>query len=138
VRNSTGELTSLPEMLGAEIRRAREAAGFTRPEVASQLSLHPQTIAGYERGTTELSASGLIDLCELFGVPAPDVMARAMQRARIGLDTIGIQIDLYAVIGDTAKRSPRPSAAVGAQETGSRPGKTWICPFERVNDNGSD
>lgn len=99
---------SLSETLGKELRDAREAVGLQRPQVATQLSIHVQTLAGYERGTVEIPAFRLVGLCEVLGVSAPDVMARAMQRAKIGLDTTGIQIDLYAVIADTTRRSLAP------------------------------
>ena len=88
--------------IGEELRRARDTIGWTRAELAARLpfSVHVQTLAGYERGTVQCTASRFIVLCQTMGVSAPDVLAWAMQRAGIDLPTTGLQVDLYAVVAD--------------------------------------
>lgn len=94
--------TAARHAIGEELRRARDTIGWTRAGLAARLpfSIHVQTLAGYERGTVQCSASRFITLCQTMGIPAPDVLAWAMQRARIDLPTTGMQVDLHTVIID--------------------------------------
>lgn len=98
------ELT-IPVALGAELRRARDTLGWTRAELARRapFGIHVQTLAGYERGTVQCSAMRFSELCQVMGVPAPDLFAWAMQRAKVDLETIGMQLDLYAIHRDSGK-----------------------------------
>lgn len=88
--------------IGAELRRARDTIGWTRAELAARLpfDIHVQTIAGYERGSVQCTVTRFIELCQAMGVSAPDVLAWAMQRAEVGLPTMGLQVDLHAVINN--------------------------------------
>lgn len=88
--------------IGEELRRTRDTLGWTRAQLAARLpfAVHVQTLAGYERGVIQCSASKLILLCQAMGVSAPDVLAWAMQRAGIDLPTTGVQVDLHAVVND--------------------------------------
>lgn len=97
-----GDDSAARRAIGAELRRARDTVGWTRAELAARLpfSIHVQTIAGYERGSVQCSASRFVLLCETMGVPAPEVLAWAMQRAGIDLPTTGVQVDLHAVVHD--------------------------------------
>jgi transcriptional regulator with XRE-family HTH domain len=49
--------------LGAAIRAAREQAGLTQEEAASQAELHPMTYGGIERGRLLPSVATLTKLC---------------------------------------------------------------------------
>ena len=92
------------QAIGQELRRARDAIGWTRAELVTRLPfrVHVQTIAGYERGTVQCSTNRFLVLCGTLGISAPDALAWAMQRAEIDLPTIGAQIDLRAVVHDKA------------------------------------
>jgi transcriptional regulator with XRE-family HTH domain len=94
--------TAARRAIGEELRRARDTLGWTRAELAARLpfGVHVPTLAGYERGVVQCSSNRFIMLCQTMGVSAPDVLAWAMQRARIDLPTIGVQVDLHAVIRD--------------------------------------
>lgn len=96
---------SIRRAIGEEIRRAREATGWTRKEFAERLpfDVHVQSIAGYEGGTVQCTTARFVELCETLGVSAPDLIAWAMQRAKVSLPLIGIQVDLHAVIADKSK-----------------------------------
>jgi transcriptional regulator with XRE-family HTH domain len=96
---------SVRRAIGEELRRAREANGWTRKKFVDRLpfAVHVQTIAGYEKGATQCTTTRFIELCETMGVSAPDVMAWGMQRANSSLPLIGIQVDLHAVIADKSK-----------------------------------
>lgn len=88
--------------IGTELRRARDTLGWTRAELVARLpfDIHPQTLAGYERGTVHCAVGRFIDICHVMGVSAPDILAWAMQRAEVDLDTTGVQVDLHAVLND--------------------------------------
>lgn len=87
---------------GQELRRARDTNGWTRKELAGRLPfpIHIQTLAGYEHNTVQCTVNRFIKLCKSMGVPAPDVLAWAMQRGRVNLELIGVQVDLHAIIKD--------------------------------------
>jgi len=44
------KMDTTPKALGKRIRQAREARGFSRPELARYVGCHPDTIANAERG----------------------------------------------------------------------------------------
>jgi transcriptional regulator with XRE-family HTH domain len=88
--------------IGEELRRARDTLGWTRAELATRLpfDIHVQTLAGYERGTVQCTIVRFVELCQVMGVSAPDMLAWAMQRAEVDLPTTGVQIDLRLVVDD--------------------------------------
>lgn len=94
---------SIKAAVGAELRRARDTLGWTRAELIERLpfDIHPQTLAGYERGAVHCTVGRFIDMCSVMGVSAPDILACAMQRAEIDLDITGVQVDLRAVISNS-------------------------------------
>ncbi len=59
--------------LGTAIRAAREKAGLTQEEVASQLEMNPMTYGGIERGKLLPSVSTLTRLCVLLKID-PDTL----------------------------------------------------------------
>lgn len=89
--------------IGEEIRRARESVGWTRAELVARMpsDIHPQTLATYERGIRQCTVGRLVEICRTMGMSAPDVLSWAMQRAEIDLVTIGLQVDLRAVLADS-------------------------------------
>jgi transcriptional regulator with XRE-family HTH domain len=95
-----GAEPSMRGAVGQVLRKAREAQRWTRQELIDRLpvDLHFKTLAGYERGTVELSITRFVEMCETIGVSAPDVLAWAMQHARVGIQTTGaIHVDLLAL-----------------------------------------
>lgn len=87
-------------VLGDELRQAREERHWIREELADKLGLHYQTVAGYENGNVKCSAFRFIEICRTLGVPALDLMSRAMQRTKVDLRTTGVEVDLHAVTRD--------------------------------------
>ncbi len=57
------------KMMGALLRRAREAAGRSKAEVASSLHVSEYRYSQYERGDRDLSLSELETVAALCGVP---------------------------------------------------------------------
>jgi len=88
--------------LGEEIRRVRDAAGITRAKLIEDMDsdIHVQTLATYEQGIRQCTVIRFVEICTALGVAAPDVLGLALQRAKIDLQTIGLQVDLRAIIAD--------------------------------------
>lgn len=57
------------EKLGAILKEARKAHGFTQAEVAKKLGVTFQAISNYERGTNYIDDEILAQLCELYDIP---------------------------------------------------------------------
>lgn len=100
---------SVSKALGEELRRARNAAGWTRDELVERIvcDIEARTLATYEHGTRQCTVVRLVEICAALGVSASDVLGLALQRAHIHLDTIGLQVDL-AALRDAAIPELRP------------------------------
>jgi transcriptional regulator with XRE-family HTH domain len=88
--------------IGEELRRARNRVGWTRAELVERLhsDLRVHTYATYENGTRRCTVARFVEICSALEVPAPDILELAMQRAEINLRTIGLQVDLRALLED--------------------------------------
>lgn len=60
--------------IGAAIRRQREAVGMTVVELARQLGISRNTLANYESGRTEPTASELVRLADALGCTVQDLL----------------------------------------------------------------
>src|SRR5262245_43371626 len=60
--------------IGAAIRRHREAVGMTVIQLARQLGISRNTLANYEGGRTEPSASELVRLADALGCTIQDLL----------------------------------------------------------------
>jgi hypothetical protein len=56
----------LKKMIGARIKRRREATGYTQEMVAERLDLGTAAYARYEQGTAEPSITRLADMADIF------------------------------------------------------------------------
>lgn len=86
--------------IGEELRRARESAGWTRADLVARMpsDIHVQTLATYERGVRQCTVGRLVEICKTMGASAPDLLRWAVQRAEIDLPTIGLEVDLDAML----------------------------------------
>lgn len=93
---------AISRAIGEELRRARETCGWSRPQLAARVPsrISDRTLQSYENGTRQPTAIRLIEICYAMGVDMPSLMRRALQRARIHLQNMAIQIDLYALMND--------------------------------------
>ena len=64
----------LIEMKGYNLKRAREAAGLRQDDVIEKLDITLGTIKNYENGRTEVPASKLIIMCELYGCTLDELL----------------------------------------------------------------
>lgn len=88
--------------IGEEIRRTREARGWTRALLVERLpsGIGDRTLLSYEHGTRCLTALRLIEIGRALGVDAPTLLARGLQRARVHLENIALTVDLHALLHD--------------------------------------
>jgi hypothetical protein len=88
--------------LGGELRRAREACGLSRVELADQLpsGIGDRTLLSYEHGTREMTFLRFLEICWVLAVDPMSVARAALQRARINLDKQSIHVDLRALSRD--------------------------------------
>lgn len=75
-------MNALTSAMGASIRDARVRAGFSLHELArrSEGGYSPSSLGGYERGERAISVIRFCDLARLLGVPADQLLGRALDR----------------------------------------------------------
>lgn len=88
--------------IGEELRRARDSLGWSRAELVKRLSptVPVNTYACYEKGIRQCSIPRLVEICRALGVAASELLGLALQRARVDLQTAGVQVDLHKVLDD--------------------------------------
>jgi transcriptional regulator with XRE-family HTH domain len=89
--------------LGEELRRAREHSGLSQTDLADRMPSEPhaKTLASYEQGVRQCTVVRLCEIARALGVSPMDLLARALLRTEIDLETIGMQVDLQALTNDT-------------------------------------
>ncbi len=68
-------------MLGAELRKAREAAGLTQEALAFKASVHRTYVSLLERDLKSPTLDVLFRLCDAMGL-APSTLIRRLEKAR--------------------------------------------------------
>ena len=93
---------SISRALGEELRRTREARGWSRLDLTAQLpsGIGEQTVLTYEHGLRHCTFVRLVEICRTLGVSTPDVVQSALQRAGVDLENLSLRVDLRAVIRD--------------------------------------
>jgi transcriptional regulator with XRE-family HTH domain len=88
-------------ILGWEIRKAREARGWTRAQLAEQLpsGIGDRTLLSYEHGIRYLTVVRFVEICRTLGVAASEILHRAMEKAR-DLRAFSLKVNLRAVLRD--------------------------------------
>jgi transcriptional regulator with XRE-family HTH domain len=88
--------------LGEEMRSVREARGWSRHQLADRLpsGIGERTVLAYEHGSRQLTAVRFIEICGVLEVDPATLMQRALQRARINLESLTIRINLHALLID--------------------------------------
>lgn len=89
--------------VGEELRRVREARGWSRWYLAESLpsGIGERTVLSYEHGTRQLTVYRLLELGWALEVDAPTLFARGLQRARILVENMTLTVDLRALLADT-------------------------------------
>jgi transcriptional regulator with XRE-family HTH domain len=93
---------TISRAIGEELRRAREAKGWSRGQLVALLpsGIGDRTLLSYEHGTRHLTVLRFIELCRALGVASPTLLNQALQRARIHLQNLVLQIDLRHLLND--------------------------------------
>jgi transcriptional regulator with XRE-family HTH domain len=88
--------------LGEELRRAREALGWSRGYLVARLpsGIGARTLLSYEHGTRHPTVLRFVEVCGALGVNAPSVLGVALQRARVHLEKVPVWVDLRALAAD--------------------------------------
>jgi transcriptional regulator with XRE-family HTH domain len=91
--------------LGAEVRRAREAAGLSRPELVERLpfKIAVPTLLNWELGHRAISYGRLIELGRTLNCSAPALLRRAIDRIEL-IDSLLVELDLRPLCDDTTSR----------------------------------
>jgi transcriptional regulator with XRE-family HTH domain len=100
---------TLSRAVGEELRRAREATGWSRLQLVSRLpsGIGDRTLLSYEHGTRHLTVLRFLELCRAMGFAAPTLLTQALQRAQLELTNLVIQVDVRALLhDDNAKFRP--------------------------------
>lgn len=97
---------TISRAIGEELRRAREAQGLSRGQLVAQLpsGIGDRTLLSYEHGTRHLTVLRLIELCRVLGIAAPTLLNLALQRSRIHLQNLVLQVDLRFLLNDMNER----------------------------------
>lgn len=91
--------------LGGEVRKAREAAGLTRPELVARLPFEVAvaTLLNWELGHRGISYVRLAELARTLGESAPELLERALNQAE-SIQTEYVNIDVVALCDDAKAR----------------------------------
>jgi hypothetical protein len=97
---------AISRAIGEELRRAREACGWSRGQLVTRLpsGIGERSLLSYEHGTRHLTALRFIEICRALGVAAPVLLNQALQRARIHLANLVLRIDLRILLNDRGDR----------------------------------
>ena len=97
---------ALSRAIGHELRRAREAKGWSRAQLVECLpsGIGDRTLLSYEHGTRHLTVSRFLELCRALGVTAPTLLTQALQRARLELANLVLQVDLRSLVKDESTK----------------------------------
>lgn len=88
--------------VGEELRRVRTGAGWSRPELVKRMKkrVPVNTYACYEQGLRQCSIPRLVEICQVLGVSALEVLGLAFQRLELDMEETMVRIDLRKIIED--------------------------------------
>lgn len=93
-------------LIGANIKREREKAGFTQDRFSELLGIGPKSLSSIERGVVGVSLTTLLSICDILHISANvllyaqtqqnDVDSIATQLNRLNAEQFGIASDIMA------------------------------------------
>lgn len=94
--------TTITRVVGEEVRRRREARGWSRAHFVEMLpsGIGERTLMAYEHGLRQLTLVRLAELSWALGVDPSAVFARGLQRARVLVECVPLEVDLRALLRD--------------------------------------
>ena len=111
------------KFLGREVRRAREARGWTRGQLVERMpsGIGDRTLLSYEHGIRFIAVVRLVEICRALGVAASEILRRAEVAAEsLVQHTLVVNLravqadgrDGYAAVADWARRRAGGSGTV--------------------------
>lgn len=99
---STGKDT-LSAVVGRELRRVRDALGWTRTETVARMpsGIGDRTLLSYEHGIRELTMSRFVEICRVYGVSPGSVLSAAFRLDPNDVEQATIIVDLPVLVQDT-------------------------------------
>jgi transcriptional regulator with XRE-family HTH domain len=88
--------------IGEELRKAREINRWSRGFIVKRMpsGIGDRTLLSYESGSRALTILRFMELCQALEVSPLQLLGVALQRARIRVDSIALQVDLNSMIAD--------------------------------------
>jgi transcriptional regulator with XRE-family HTH domain len=125
----------ISRVVGEELRRTREARGWSRAQLVANLpsGIGDRTLLSYEHGTRHLTVLRFIELCDALGVAAPTLLGQALQRARLHLQNLVLQIDLRHLLNDWSDKF-RPMHQWARNKLNENPGGVVELPPSSVRE----
>lgn len=93
---------AISRAIGEELRRVREAKGWTRGYLVTRLpsGIGARTLLSYEHGTRHMTVMRFLELCRVLDAVAPHVLGLGLQRARLRLESLDLWVDLRTLVSD--------------------------------------
>jgi transcriptional regulator with XRE-family HTH domain len=97
---------AISRAVGEELRRARDAKGWTRGQLVARLpsGIGDRTLLSYEHGTRHLTLLRFVEVCGVLGEAAPQLLDRALHRARVQLENLVLRVDVRQVAAQRDER----------------------------------
>ena len=73
----------LMELIGANIKREREAAGMTQEVLAEKVNLEVKTLSKVERGKVGISVMALCQICEALQVSSSVILSKSSHEIKV-------------------------------------------------------
>lgn len=70
----------LARAIGSAISKRRKSAGLTQEHVAERLNIGSEAVSRMERGTVIPTVARLVELAEIYGCPAADLLVESSNR----------------------------------------------------------
>ena len=83
---------ALNVLVGANIKREREKAGFTQDQFSELLGIGSKSLSSIERGVVGVSLSTLLKICEILHISANVLLYEQSQKN--DLDNIALQLEM--------------------------------------------
>jgi transcriptional regulator with XRE-family HTH domain len=91
---------AIARAVGEELRIAREHANLSQIKLAARLGLHVRTIGAYEQGERHCTVARLCEIARTIGASPDDILARALHRVNLDMQTVRLCVDLTALARD--------------------------------------